>query len=198
MVKQRFIDAAKGFGITLSAFLLVALMQMAFAADFVQSNGMIEEIGDRVSAIRLFRKAGVFFLFISMIPLLIYWLACSLFCRSPFLDVRGANSLIVMVFAIHFAHMVAISLLSPGIVPELKVICEPLNVSDSDAPWGFDTLSSCDIFAQRVYGHLFFSFPVAVLVISLAVRIVISRRSARSVRLDVAASPPVADTHAHP
>jgi hypothetical protein len=181
--------ATVGFGITVAPLAFIAMAHFAFVPQIVGAREGSVSSGEHAARISELRMAWFAFHALAVTLVAIYWLLTAVLGRGQLLRFRAANVtlglfvLVIMAAAPFYAF-----------VPwpdDLKGICPFLDISDEYTnPYALDAQSSCDsfVYAARTITVLgLIGLPVPLLIASVIVRIVSSRRASR---LTNNASPP--------
>ena len=172
---SRLKAVAVGFGVTVAPLGMIAVTQFAFMPQIV---GTFEGLDRNAQALAVssLRRDWLTFHAVAAILVASYWLLSTALGRGELLRLRAANiSLASFVFA--YVVITLYSCFSPwGEV--FTRLCPYLGISDTNSPFGFDTLSSCGAFAYAAHRIIVLGtlgLPL-LLATSLIVRIVSSRR----------------------
>ena len=181
ILTNRFKLAAKGLVFTLAAPASVAFVQFAFAPKIVRAIRLSFGPSEDAMAIGVLHRTIVEFHLGVGLLLLVYWVVAAAFCRGDFLRIKLANACLAALAFLYVTSMVLGSNYpQPAVV--FAPLCPLLGISSSDAPYGFDTISTCEHFSRIWSERLFFWVPLALLLASAVLRIAISRyRSAKTV-----------------
>ena len=178
MLASRLKAATIGFGTTVAPLAVIAAIQFAIVP---QIGGADESLGsgERAEYIANLRREWFIFHAVAATLVGIYWLLTAVLGRGQLLRFRVANVSLAL-----FVLLIIASTPFFALIPwpdNLRGLCPFLGISEEYwNPYAFDDRSSCGLFVDRVHGIMLLALiglPIPLLVTSLIVRIVGSRRA---------------------
>jgi hypothetical protein len=176
--RNRLKGVAIGSGVTVAPVLVLAGVQLLLASSTVRKFGYDPTIdGLFVSE---FQAALVRFHAWIVAIVFAYWLLTGTLGGGQFLKIKSANVALAL-SGLTFTFAMAIISVFPPAPTTFKVVCPALGLPDSMPPlpeghFSFDGQTPCEAFANVAAPSVMFGMPLALLLTSAILRVVVSRR----------------------